>query len=406
MRTLLFLLLILLALLGHVLLWAAVVNRLHALGLRRWLIKSAMPLIGLAILLIPTCYAIYLLLGGFVPGLGPTGRNLWHPAVVYLVACWLMAAVTVAHLLYRKLLHRPPSVLRHHRTRLLDLAPHCTSDRPEEEHHFLVRMPGNESLQLDVAERALELERLPAALEGLSLVHLSDLHFTGRIGKAYFQELVRLANQEDPDLVVITGDLVDYDECIDWIPDTLSRLRSRSGNYFILGNHDLRVDTLRLRRVLVDSGLVDLGNRWQQVLVRETPVVLVGNEMPWFRPAPQLSTAPPPAPEGPLRIVLSHTPDQIGWARRHEADLMVAGHLHGGQIRLPLLGPLLAPSLVGVYYARAGVYHLPPTVLHMTRGVSGIQPIRFNCPPEIVRLLLHAPASTLPSPALRERGQG
>ena len=78
-------------------------------------------------------------------------------------------------------------------------------------HHFLAHLPGNEVLDLDFAERSLAVPRLDAALDGLSIVHLSDLHFTGRIGKAFFQDVVALSNEQEPDLVAITGDLVDAD---------------------------------------------------------------------------------------------------------------------------------------------------------------------------------------------------
>jgi predicted MPP superfamily phosphohydrolase len=392
----LFSLLVLLAMLGHVLVWAEVISRIHGLGISRTLVKASAPPVALALILIPTAYAVSFARHDVAMLEPRSGWNLLHPGVLYVVICWTLAAMALVRLSLRYLLHHPPHVLRHHRTNLVDLRPaSCPPNSPDGEHHFLVHMPGNESLQLDIAERALELARMPAELEGLTIVHFSDLHFTGRIGKAYFQEVVERASSLEPDFVAITGDLVDCDTCIDWIPDTLGRLNSRYGSYFVLGNHDLLVDTERLRRTLTDSGLVDLGRCWREVPVRGTSLLWIGNELPWIRPAADLHDAPPPAPSGPLRIVLAHTPDQLGWARANEADLLLAGHLHGGQIRFPILGPLLAPSRRGVRYAQSGVYHAEPTVMHVTRGVSGIYPIRMNCPPEIVRLVLHAPRAAL-----------
>ena len=82
----------------------------------------------------------------------------------------------------------------------------------EHPQHFLVHMPGNEILQpVDLTERGLELEHLPPALDGLSLVHLSDFHYTGKVAKPFFEEVCRLSNSLDPDMVIITGDLVDYE---------------------------------------------------------------------------------------------------------------------------------------------------------------------------------------------------
>ncbi|MCA9227240.1 MAG: hypothetical protein KDA47_16570, partial [Planctomycetales bacterium] len=77
----------------------------------------------------------------------------------------------------------------------------------------------------------------------------------------------------------------------------------------------------------------------------------------------------------------------IGWARQHGFDLMLAGHTHGGQIRFPWLGPVIAPSLYGAKYA-SGVFYEAPTLMHVSRGVAGLEPIRLNCRPEISRLVL------------------
>jgi predicted MPP superfamily phosphohydrolase len=241
-----------------------------------------------------------------------------------------------------------------------------------------------------VTERALDVAGLPPGLDGMTIVHMSDFHFTGRVGKAYFHEVVRLCNRLAPDLVAITGDLVDHDEYIEWIPETLGTLTSAYGTYFVLGNHDLRVDTGRLRQTLVGSGLIDLGGRWVKILVDGWPVILAGNELPWLPPAADMQDAPRETPDGrALWVLLSHSPDQVDWAQSHGFDLMLAGHTHGGQIRLPVIGPILTPSRAGVKYA-SGTFHAPPTILHVTRGVSGEFPIRLNCPPEMAQLTLHA----------------
>ncbi len=67
----------------------------------------------------------------------------------------------------------------------------------------------------------------------------------------------------------------------------------------------------------------------------------------------------------------------------------MAGHTHGGQIRLPLIGAVFSPSRQGVQYA-SGLFYAPPTIMHVTRGVSGELPIRLNCPPEMAHLVLHS----------------
>ena len=113
------------------------------------------------------------------------------------------------------------------------------------------------------------------------------------------------------------------------------------------------------------------------------PLILCGDETPWMGTHPDLS----PAPAGAFRILLSHTPDNISWARRHDIDLMLSGHTHGGQIRLPILGPVYSPSRFDCRFA-SGVFWLDPTLLYVSRGLSGKEPIRYNCLPEVTKLVL------------------
>ena len=128
-----------------------------------------------------------------------------------------------------------------------------------------------------------------------------------------------------------------------------------------------------------------VGNTVEQIEVRGLPLLVIGNESPWFRPAPDLAKCP----DGPFRLCLSHTPDNLPWARRNGIDLMLAGHNHGGQIRLPLIGSMFVPSRFGRRYD-CGTFHEPPTLLHVSRGLAGMQPLRYNCRPEVTRIVLRA----------------
>jgi predicted MPP superfamily phosphohydrolase len=83
---------------------------------------------------------------------------------------------------------------------------------------------------------------------------------------------------------------------------------------------------------------------------------------------------------------------------------MLAGHTHGGQIRLPVIGPIVAPSLFGVKYA-SGVFYEAPTLVHVSRGVSGLDPIRINCPPEVTKLILRAAIEEKEAAHLRQPEQ-
>jgi uncharacterized protein len=385
----------LLALLGHAFFWIGLVNRMHAFGISRRIVKLLTIVFFACALLIPIGIGRFCDIGpeGFatLPCKPVEAETLVLLVTAYVVLCWALAPITLLRLIWMRVFTPTPEIVRFHgrQPAAIDVASAAGGRRG---HHWLTRLPLNEILRMEVTQWILDVPRLPPALDGLSIVHLSDTHFTGRIGKAYFHEAVRVSNELQPDLVCITGDIVDKSVCIDWIADTLGRLTARHGVYVVLGNHDRHVDYGRLRRALPESGLVDLGGRWRSVVINGAPVELGGHEGPWFDglvDASARSSGAFHAPYG-LRIVLAHTPDQFAWARRNDVDLLLAGHTHGGQIRIPPLGAILSPTWDGVKYI-SGVFYNPPTILHVTRGLSADLPIRWNCPPEIACLRLRAP---------------
>jgi predicted MPP superfamily phosphohydrolase len=385
-------LLLFVAAIGHAAIWAASVNRTHASGWPHAFVNRLDKLEFLILFLAPPAVAVWLF---WIPpdALMPWNVFAAHAPVApgiyamsgYLVVCWLAAAFIFVSHLRRIVFYDVSAVLRFHRRRSLNTRILHSPDHP---HHALVHLPGNQCLELDLTERGLDVPRLPAGLDGLSIVHISDLHYTGHIGKPFFEEMARMSNALEPDIVAVTGDIVDKNPYIDWIPDTLGRLRARYGVYYIFGNHDLRIDSRRTARVLEDCGLIYVGGRWRTVEVRGQPLLLAGNELPWFKPAADPRTFPSRS-DVPFRLILAHSPDQFQWARGADADLMLAGHTHGGQIRLPFIGPILSPSLQGVEYA-SGLFYVPPTILNVSRGLSGEVPLRLNCPPEIIHLTLHS----------------
>jgi predicted MPP superfamily phosphohydrolase len=379
---------LLVALLGHAFLWIGFVNRIHGAAWPYRLVDVLMVFGMACLVLIPAAYVLWLPAAGM--GLRG-GAGLLGSGLPYLVICWIAAAVNLAAWTWRHVLHCPPAVLRGERVWRMEL-PQAPADAPEHRHSILARIPGNEILRMEMVERRLEIPHLGPRLHGLSIVHLSDLHFTGWIGRGFFQHVAEWTNDLEPDLVAITGDLIDNPDCIDWLPDTVGRLSARYGVYFVLGNHDSRRGRDRIRQTLIDCGMVALGGRWVEAAAGPESILLAGNELPWIPPAADMTGAPPPLVEGgPLRVLLSHSPDQLRWAQHHHFDLMLAGHTHGGQICFPMIGPILTPSRVGVRYA-SGVFHEPPTILHVTRGVSAEFPVRWLCPPEIDRLVLCSPA--------------
>lgn len=336
------------------------------------------------------CIVVGAAAGGLWWWLRTSGRAdpLPRPVQIYVVFCAVNSLVFVMPWTVRRLFWRDSDVLLSDRFERHDLREVFQGEPTGDGIGSLITsLPFNQSLDVAVHEKELRLPRLPAELDGLRVAHLSDWHLYGRIGKPYFVRVAELVNDARPDLVLFTGDIVETRECWDWLPDVFGRLQAKHGTYFVFGNHDIRVDADESRRRLAAVGMTDVGGRWQTVDVRGVDVHLAGNERPWIRRAADPAACPPRGSRPSLKVLLAHSPDQYPWARRGDFDLMLAGHVHGGQIQIPPLGPILAPSRFGVRYA-CGTFHEPPTVLHVSRGLSSKLPLRFFCPPEVTTLVL------------------
>jgi predicted MPP superfamily phosphohydrolase len=250
-------------------------------------------------------------------------------------------------------------------------------------HRHLAEASWNQFFHVEFTTLNLAIPNLPAPWEGLQILHLSDAHFYGTPGQEYFEFLINeCLKHGTPDLVILSGDILDDDRYLEWIEPIFGKLKWNVAAFAVLGNHDWWNDDQAVRKQLQAIGIKDIGNRWETIEVRSLPLVVAGHEGPWFRPAPDLSEAP----EG-FRLLVSHSPDNIGWARHNQMNLMLSGHNHGGQIRLPVVGSLFVPSAYSRRYDM-GTFQEGSTVLHVNRGLGGKEPIRFRCPPQISWLVL------------------
>jgi predicted MPP superfamily phosphohydrolase len=371
---------------GHVVLWVALVNRIHALGIHRVWIDLLTLLCGVMLAALPL--AVVATLAGFIPiETGSLSHLISQLAWTYLTLC---AAVLVVTTTQRTIWFYNPerrgALVSNH------TAPVATERTTEllaaGVASWLGRLPRNEVLSICVQHRTIAIPRLSRAAEPLRVAHLTDLHMSGRITRPYFERVVEETNALNPDIIAITGDIVERGPCIDWLPQTLGRLKAPGGVYFVLGNHDLHVDVGRLKAELAGLGLIHLGAECRELTIRGLPVVLGGNERPWFKTASNFDQVSMRDECGlPLRILLAHSPDQFAWAQARGVDFMLAGHLHGGQVRVPIFGAILSPSLRGVRYA-CGVFAARGTVMHVSCGIGSLTPLRYNCPPEISLLTL------------------
>ncbi len=382
---------------GHLGWWLFCYNRINATGLPRKWVKSLEKIYVALCLAIPV--EIVWLEGEVIREWVSSGTTFWPQQGLWfrLWGAWCIACFFILGTLWlnsRRSLIPPPALLTervatHPVERIL--GSRVTGNRIAS---LLNCVPGNEITKLSVTEKSLRIERSIPGTDGLRIGHISDLHFTGHLKQAYYRYALDQLSLCSPDLICLTGDTIDHDHCLDWLEELLGPLRAPLGCYFLMGNHEKRLSDwrevpLRLSRLGwhdmgTNEALINLSDQDQPLRIWIT-----GNERPWFDRRNSVSTSHAAQVLDPFtfRLGMSHSPDQYSWARRLRLDLLLAGHTHGGQVRLPGIGPLVAPSWYGSQYA-SGVFHLPPTVLHVSRGLAGIHPIRWRCLPEISLLTI------------------
>ena len=178
---------------------------------------------------------------------------------------------------------------------------------------------------------------------------------------------------------------MDSEELFDWLPGTLGKIDAPLGNYFILGNHDWGLDSDRIRQAVCELGWRNVAGTLQTLEIAGKRLAIGGSERPWMGCHPSFNALP----DGIFRLLLSHCPDNLSWARRQHVDLMLAGHNHGGQVLLPGIGPVYSPSVHGCRYS-SGVFHSGSVVMSVGRGLSGKHPLRIGATPEVCRVILKA----------------
>ncbi|XZE53340.1 metallophosphoesterase [Planctomycetaceae bacterium SH139] len=374
--------------LGHFALHLWIYNRINATGLPRRVIKVIKYFFELTCLIIPIAVAVWasptllsIYQGNVVASEIPVPLFLYGLLCLgYVIACgpnWLMS---------RPALNRDafttPSEVKLYDVQAASATPLAITTKCR----VMSRLPMNQVFQLAVEEKQLPVIGLPNGLDGFKLAHFSDVHLTGHVSPQFYRYCLDHAVAWQPDMIALTGDVIDKHHCLDWLPACFSTAGAKHGCYFVLGNHDLRIaDPGEVRRRMQAIGWTDLGGQRQDIQHGGVAIELMGNESPWF-PPPEL-TLEQANDVSKYRLLLSHSPDQIDWARRHNVGLMLAGHTHGGQGRLPWIGPVLSPSYYGSRYA-SGTFFLPQTTMHVSRGLSGVHLMRINCPPELALITL------------------
>ncbi|MBN3879666.1 MULTISPECIES: metallophosphoesterase [unclassified Nostoc] len=266
---------------------------------------------------------------------------------------------------------------------------------------------------LRVDKITVKIAKLPASLQGTTLVQLSDFHYDGlRLSEEMLEKAIALTNEAEPDLILLTGDYVTDDPTpIHQLVLRLKHLQSRCGIYAVLGNHDIYYShsKVEVTQALTSIGVHVLWNEIAYPLGKELP--LVGLADYWsreFYPAPVMNQLDSMTP----RIVLSHNPDTAKILQQWRVDLQLSGHTHGGHIVIPGIGPVVlyykkllkqipkklrswltfclgdCSKVVRYWEWAQGFHKVGKNQLYVNRGLGTYKPGRLFCPPEVTVITL------------------
>jgi predicted MPP superfamily phosphohydrolase len=253
----------------------------------------------------------------------------------------------------------------------------------------------------DMVERTtIALARLPLEFDGMTVAVVADLHGgTRHGGSAAVREVVWTTNRLRADIVALLGDLVHGAARAGPYLSLLSELEASEGVWACLGNHEhgfvwhsrylgpsATLSVGEWRRLYADAGIQLLTNEARPLARGVSRIWLLGVGDA-YSGHDDLSAALAQTRVGELCLALTHSPDLIDDPRIGEVDLVLAGHTHGGQLRLPFVGPLFAPCRR--FRERAsGLVHANGTTMYVTRGAGEGLPARINCPREISLITL------------------
>ncbi|HFU8426873.1 TPA: phosphodiesterase YaeI [Escherichia coli] len=219
------------------------------------------------------------------------------------------------------------------------------------------------------------------------ILFLADLHYSRFVPLSLISDAIALGIEQKPDLILLGGDYVLFDMSLNFsaFSDVLSPLAECAPTFACFGNHDRPVGTEKnhlIGETLKSAGITVLFNQATVIATPNRQFELVGTGDLWAG-----QCKPPPASEANLpRLVLAHNPDSKEVMRDDPWDLMLCGHTHGGQLRVPLVGEPFAPVEDKRYVA--GLNAFGERHIYTTRGVDSLYGLRLNCRPEVTMLEL------------------
>jgi predicted MPP superfamily phosphohydrolase len=245
--------------------------------------------------------------------------------------------------------------------------------------------------EISILTHTIAIANLPEAFQNYRIVQISDIHYDEFTEPAFLARIVDRVNALAPDLLLLTGDLISYGplptsfahgavyRCTD-----ILRGLTCPHRFAVMGNHDTALGVPIIRDALFQAAIPLLVNQYLPIERGYQRLWLCGVDDP-ASGRPDLHLAIPAHPDGPV-LLMCHAPDYADHvathSRGHRVDLMLSGHSHGGQIRMPLVGPIVLPPWGRKY--PEGLYRFDRLQLYVNRGLGTVGiPFRLNCPPEI-----------------------
>ncbi len=245
-------------------------------------------------------------------------------------------------------------------------------------------------LDFHVREIDLPVRNLHPDLEGLRVLHLSDIHLGENLSEKDLARVIDASNQLRPNLAIMTGDLISVpDDPMDVCIRQLARIKSDAGMYGCLGNHEMYSG---LEQIAKDSaakkGINFLRMENRQLRFGKALLNIGGVDYQRSSDKIYLTNADPLIVDGATNMLLSHNPDVFPTAARQGWDATLSGHTHGGQVTLEIVEQTINVARFYTPYV-AGAYHLGGAACYVTRGIGTVGiPARVGVPPEITLLRL------------------
>lgn len=240
----------------------------------------------------------------------------------------------------------------------------------------------------EISELAVKIPRLSRALDGFTIVQLSDIHVGPLMDERELARVVASANALRPDLIVITGDIIDAEKR--WIEAgarALSTLRARFGVVGVPGNHDHYTGLDAVRSGLARGGVDLLVNRGKTIAASDGGIALLGVDDLYarrFGAGPDLARARAMVRPDLPTILLAHQPPFFDETEGHAIDLQLSGHTHGGQIN-----PGFTPAKWVFQYVAGRYDRADGSTLYVNRGLGVVgPPVRLGAPPELTKIVL------------------